>query len=147
MRLISSLLNALLVAVFLLALAGCGAPPVTFAELPMHPNVVPLERGANTLADSMAGSLESSLAERGSVELKLYSVPDTVIWEEIDSFYSEALADSDWKVADELRQENEAINTTGWMRGALSGEQGLMVGYAPDMLGEGAFLIVALFSE
>jgi hypothetical protein len=138
---------AALLVVVLLALAGCASKPVTFAEMPVHPAVSPLERGANTLADAMADSLESSLAERGSVELKLYSVPDDVIWEEINSFYTESLADSDWKAADELRQESEAITTTGWMRGSLASEQGLMVGYAPDMLGDGAFLIVALFSE
>jgi hypothetical protein len=147
MRLIRSIFAALLTVVMLAALAGCGAPPVTFAEIPLHPALLPLERGANTLADTIATSLEKSLAERGSVELKLYSVPDTVIWEEIDGFYTEALADSDWKAADELRQESAAINTAGWTRGGRASEQGLVVGYAPDALGEGAFLIVALFSE
>lgn len=147
MRLIPSLLHTLLVAVALLALAGCGAAPVALAELPVHPAAAPLERGSNTLADTIAGSLESSLAERGTVELQLYSVPDDVIWEEIDGFYTESLADSDWRPADELRQESEAITTAGWMRGGLASEQGLMVGYAPDALGDGAFLIVALFSE
>lgn len=147
MRTVKSIFAALFVASLLVALAGCGAPPVTYAELPVHPEALPLERGANTLADTIADSLESSLAERGAVELKLYSVPDDVIWEEIDGFYSESLADSDWQAADELRQASEAITTTGWTRGGLASEQGLMVGYAPDMLGDGAFLIVALFSE
>jgi hypothetical protein len=147
MRLARTIFAALLTASLLVALAGCGAPPATFADIPVHPSLAPLERGANTLADTVATSLEGSLAERGKVELKLYSVPDTVLWEEIDGFYTEALTDSDWKAADDLRQESAVINTAGWKRGALASEQGLVVGYAPDALGEGAFLIVALFSE
>lgn len=147
MRFVRNVFVALLVVGLLGSLSGCGAPLVTFAELPIHPNLSPLERGENTLADTIATSLESSLAERGAVELKLYRVPDDVIWEELDGFYSESLAESDWKPADELRQESEALTTIGWTRGSLASEQGLMVGYAPDALGEGAFLIVALFSE
>ena len=45
----------------------------------MHPDAVPLARGTNTLADSLADSLQSSLAKGGKVELKLYSVPNTVL--------------------------------------------------------------------
>ena len=147
MRFAKSIFAALVMVGLLVSLTGCGKAPVTFAQLPLHPEAVPLERGANTLADTFADSLESSLAERGKVELKLYSVPNTVIWEEIDGFYTESLSDSDWKAADELHHESEAISTTGWSRGSLASEQGLMVGYAPDTLGDGAFLIVALFSE
>lgn len=147
MSLVRSIFAVLTVAVLLAALAGCGAPPATFADIPLHPDATTLERGTNTLADALASSLEGSLGERGKVELKLYSVPDTVLWEEVDSFYAESLSDSDWKAADELRQESAAINITGWTRGSLASEQGLVVGYAPDTLGQGAFLIVALFSE
>ncbi|NJM07370.1 hypothetical protein HC891_16065 [Candidatus Gracilibacteria bacterium] len=138
---------AVLLAALLLTLVGCGAPPVTFAEVPVHPEMTPMERGSNSIADAFASSLETSLTERGTVELQLYSVPNAVMWEEIDGFYSSALAESDWKLAAELQQESAGINTTGWMRGSFASEQGLMVGYAPDMLGDGAFLIVALFSE
>lgn len=147
MRFIRSTFAILFIVGLLTTLAGCGAPPVTYDAIPVPPEATLMERGTNTLADTIATSLESSLAERGTVELQLYSVPNTVIWEEIDGFYSESLVDSDWKPAEELRQENAAINTTGWKRGSLASEQGLMVGYAPDILGDGAFLIVALFSE
>jgi hypothetical protein len=146
MRIIKWTLTALLAAL-LVSLAGCSAAAIAFAELPVHPELTPMERGSNSVADAFASSLETSLAERGTVELQLYSVPNNVMWEEIDGFYSEALADSDWKPAAELQQESEAITTTGWMRGSFTSEQGLMVGYAPDMLGDGAFLLVALFSE
>ena len=147
MRLVKSILAALLVVGLLASLSGCGAPPVTYANIPVHPKVTPLERGANTLADTVAKSLEDSLAARGTVELKLYSVPDDVIWEEIDGFYTESLAEGDWKAADELRQETSVISTAGWTRSGLAKEQGLVVGYASDALGDGAFMIVALFSE
>jgi hypothetical protein len=147
MRLVKSIFTALFIAGLFVALAGCGASPATFAKIPLHPDAMPLARGSNTLADSIADALESSLSKGGKVEMKLYSVPNTVIWEEIDGFYTEALSDSDWKAADELRQESAAITTTGWTRGSLASEQGLLVGYAPDVSGDGAFLIVALFSE
>lgn len=147
MRPIRSLIAALIVAGLFAALAGCGAEPVAMDAIPVLPEAAPLERGSNALADVVADSLETSLSERGTVELQLYSVPASVSWDAIDSFYTTSLGGSDWAAADELRQESEAISTTGWTRGALASEQGLVVGYAPDTFGQGAFLIVALFSE
>lgn len=137
----------LAVACMLAGLAGCGGSPVTFAELPVHPELAPLERGTNSLADTMADTLEGSMGESVSAELKLYSVPAELSWEELDSFYATSLAEGDWKAADELRQESDALNTVGWTRGSLASEQGLVVGYGPPMLGDDAFLIVMLFSE
>ena len=113
MRFVRTVLAALLIAGLLGALAGCGSAPVTFADLPVHPAVSPLERGANAMADSLAASMESSLAERGSVEIRLYRVPEDVIWEEIDGFFTESLSESDWKPADELRQESAAVIKAG----------------------------------
>lgn len=147
MRLVRSIVYALTVASLLALLAACGGKPVAFTDLPQHPNAAPLERGVNGMADTLATTLESSLGERGTVELKLYSMPSDIAWEEVDSFYATSLAESDWKAAEELRQEGEMINTVGWTRGSLASEQGLVVGYAPNLLGDGAFLIVALFSE
>jgi hypothetical protein len=147
MRLIRSMVATLIIVGLLTALAGCSSTPVTMAEIPVLTEASPMATGDNTFADSIASSLESSLSERGTVELHLYSVPNSVSWDTIDSFYTTSLAESDWKAANELRQESEVMNTTGWTRGGLASEQGLMVGYAPDTLGQGAFLIVALFSE
>lgn len=147
MRPIRSLIAALIVAGLFVTLAGCGGSPVAIDAIPVLPEAAPLARGDNALADVVADTLESSLSERGTVELQLYSVPAGVSWDAIDSFYTTSLDGSDWAAADELRQESEAISTTGWTRGAFASEQGLVVGYAPDTLGQGSFLIVALFSE
>lgn len=148
MRSIRALFAALFIAGVLVILTGCGGTPATMASIPVHPEAAPLERGSNSLADTFANSLESSLAERGTVELKLYTLSGLISWEEIDGFYTEALSESDWKPAEEMRQESAFINTIGWMRGSLAKEQGLLVGYAPDSVDEErAYLIVALFSE
>jgi hypothetical protein len=147
MRIIRPLLSALLIAAALAALAGCGAPPMALADIPAPPEAAPLARGENALADTLASSLEGALGQRGTLELKLYSVPASLSWQQVDGFYAEKLAGSDWRPADELRNESAAISTAGWTRGGLASEQGLAVGYAPDALGGGAFMIVALFSE
>jgi hypothetical protein len=147
MRLVQSILGALLVVSMLVALAGCGAPPMALADIPAPPEAAPLARGENALADTLASSLENALGQRGTLELKLYSVPAGLSWQQVDGFYATALASSDWRPADELRNESAALSTAGWTRGGLTSEQGLAVGYAPDVVGDGAFMIVALFSE
>ena len=147
MRFTKSIFATLIMFGLLLSLSACGSKPVTFADLPAHPDAVPMERGTNSVADTVAASLESSLSERGKVELKLYSMPGTISWEEVDGFYEESLKESDWKAVADLRQESSIINTVGWTRGSFASEQGLVVGYAPNIVDDGAFLIVALFSE
>jgi uncharacterized lipoprotein YajG len=39
MRFVRTVVLALLVVASLATLAGCGAPPVTFAAIPIHPNL------------------------------------------------------------------------------------------------------------
>ena len=141
------MLGGLLAALLLVTLTACRGAPVTFAEIPIPPQVTPLARGENPLADTIGATLEDALRERGTVEMQLYAVPATFSWEQIAAFYADEMAGTDWRAAAELTQDTEAFKTAGYLRGSFASEQGLAVGYAPDLLGKGAFLMVALFSE
>jgi hypothetical protein len=93
--------------------------------------------------------MEKAIADENiTLETKTYALPDDATWGDIKSFYSEKLAGTDWKSADELSDESaEEFKTIGWQRGPASSEQLLVVGYLPDLFGDGATLIVMLFSE
>ena len=147
MRLLHRMGVAFLSALLLVTLAACGGAPVNFADVPTHPQVTPVEPGENSMADTIGATLKDALAERGQVDMKLYAVPSSLSWEQIQAFYADSLSGTDWKTAQELAQDTEVFKTAGWTRGRLASEQGLAVGYAPDLLGGGAFLMVALFSE
>lgn len=137
----------LLSVMVMVALAACGGEPVTMSSIPVFPNTTPLQAGQNSMADTLAGTLESMVGDQLSSEINLYAVPATTTWAEVQDFYTTQLADTDWKAAEELTQETSAINIMGWSRGGLASEQVLVVGHSPDLLGNGAFLIVGLFSE
>jgi hypothetical protein len=70
-----------------------------------------------------------------------------ISWDDIKTYYNRELAGTDWTVEDELTTESEVISTIGWGRGSGSSEQALIVGHVVDVLGEGAFMIIGLFSE
>jgi hypothetical protein len=82
------------------------------------------------------------------VETKPYALPDGASWNDVKGFYSDKLEGTDWKPAAELSDEStEEFKTIGWQRGPASSEQLLVVAYLPDLFGDGATLIVMLFSE
>jgi hypothetical protein len=130
-----------------IALTACGSTPVTYADIPLPTDITALAPGQNTLADTLNSSFSDALRSHGSVETKLYSVPATMTSEQVSAFYAEQLGKTDWKPSQELTQDSGAFKTVGWQRGGYASEQGLVVGYSADMLGDGAFMMVALFSE
>jgi hypothetical protein len=137
----------LLVLVLLAALTACGDEPVAFEELPIHPQASPLVAGSHPMADTVANSFRQAVGQEGvAIDLQLYALPAETSWEEIQSFYADALT-GDWKSEPRLAQDSSAFKTIGWARGAFAGEQGLAVGYGPALLGSPPFLMVALFSE
>lgn len=141
------MLGAAMLLILALALAGCSAEPVSFADLPLHPAATTLAAGINPLADSVSESFREAMGgENVELEMQLYSLPPEMGWEEIKSFYEQQIG-GDWEAAAALGQETEMFKTIGWTRGSFASEQGLAVGYGPPMLGNAPFLIVALFSE
>jgi hypothetical protein len=82
------------------------------------------------------------------METKAYALPDGASWADVKSFYGNELKGTDWKSAAELSDEStDEFKTIGWQRGPASSEQLLVVAYLPDPFGEGATLIIMLFSE
>ena len=146
MKLLKLISAAVLIVLALGSLAACGAPPVTMAEIPLVPEAAPLEKGQNMVADAASEAMDQALtSENLKSEFKLYTVPAEMSWDQVKAFYTEKLG-SDWKVSDEITQESEAFSAMGWTRGGDS--QALVVGYGPDILGNGnPFLMVMLASK
>jgi hypothetical protein len=142
---ISFLLLGAWVAFLVLA---CGTEPVTMTDVPVYPGAVPMEVGQSQMADELAGIIQDSAGGEGvGVEINLYSLSTDTAWEDIKSFYTRELDGTDWAVEEQLTTESEVISTIGWGRGRGASEQALIVGHVVDVLGEGAFMIIGLFSE
>jgi hypothetical protein len=134
-----------LAALALVLLVSCGAPPVAMADIPTPPNVAPLEKGQNVVADAAIDAMQQSLEGQSfKSDVKLYALPADTQWDAVKSFYTDKL-DENWKLSPELSHETEAFSTSGWARG---NSQALVVGYGPDPLGGGPpFLMVMLASK
>lgn len=128
-------------------LAGCGSDPISLREVPLYPGAEPLQSGQNQLADPMVARMELLAGQRGLfAEMESYAVPAGTTWDDIRSFYEEALAGEGWQPVPDLTVEEETIRFVGWSRGKEERQQSLVVGYVPDVAGEGAFLVIGVFS-
>jgi hypothetical protein len=129
-----------------LILAACGGgAPVTFEQVP-----VPSDAQESTTSDpvitSMQDSMKQSMGDKVSkFEFKTYTISSE--WTTIQSFYDEQLKTSDWKAEEQLSVDADIIKMQGWTRGALAGEQALIVGYYTSLMGEEPYLMVMLASE
>jgi hypothetical protein len=144
-KIISFLLSGAFMGFLLLA---CGAEPVTMGDVPVYPGAEPMAGGQSQMADELAGIIRDSAGGEGvDVEINLYSLSAEVSWDDIKTYYNRELAGTDWTAEDELSTESEVISTVGWSRGRGASQQALVVGHVVDVLGEGAFMIIGLFSE
>jgi hypothetical protein len=144
------LIVSLGVLVLLLALAcGGSSTPVPMSDVPVYDGATPTSAGDDPLVDMVIEEMEKAVADENiTMETKAYGLPDDTTWSDIKSFYNAKLEGTDWKSADELSDESvEEFKTIGWQRGPASSEQLLVVGFLPDLFGDGATLIVMLFSE
>ncbi len=128
-------------------LAACGNRPVTLATIPVLPEAVEIAPGTSAAADSLAGSLEGAVSANLTSEIRRYRLPTATAWPEVERFYREALEGAGWKAATELRKESATFSSAGWLHGANTSEQVLLIGYAPTLADGAPLLIVALFSE
>ena len=148
MKAMRTLAVTTLFALLLPFLAACGGgEPATMASIPTFPTATELQTGQNPMADTLAETMKSAISGNLKSDVKLYELPADATWDQVKSFYSEALGSGDWKAATELDTSNEALSTTGWKRGSLASEQVLMVGFMPALLGGAPVMIVSLFSE
>ena len=127
-----------------LALAACGAEPLTLADIPAYPAASALAPGQNPLADSLAETMRSS-SGGPDVEVAAYALPADAALEQVEQHYDGALPGAGWAPAAELATSNESFRTRGWRRGSGPSEQVLMIGYLPPALGDPPALIVSLF--
>jgi hypothetical protein len=128
---------------------GGGGTPVPMSDVPIYDGAAPTTTGDNALVDLVVESMEEAVAgEDITMETQAYGLPDGTAWGDVKSFYNDELEGTDWKPADELSDEStEEFKSIGWQRGGAASEQLLVVGYLPDLFGDGATLIVMLFSE
>jgi hypothetical protein len=138
----------LLTWLILLVAVACGAKPVLIDALPVYAGAQPMERGQNNLADSVANAMQQSADEQGlSAEFRLFSLPVGTTWDDVKNFYDRETARLDWKPESAMAVEGEAFQAAGWSRGTGDNQQALVVGYVPDVTGEGAFAILGLFAK
>jgi hypothetical protein len=136
--------------VLALALAcGGGGTPVPMSDIPVYDGATPTAAGDDPMVDLVVESMEGAVAgENITMETNTYVLPDDATWSDVKSFYDNQLEGSDWESAAELSDDSlEEFKTIGWQRGGAASEQLLVVAFLPDLFGDGATLIVMLFSE
>jgi hypothetical protein len=138
----------LLVLPIVLLVAACGTKPVLIDDLPVYPGATPMELGQNSLADSVTTAMQQSAGEQGlSAQFRLFSLPAGVTWDDVHSYYSQELAGPGWKPEPAMDVTGDAFQAAGWSQGTGDSQEALMVGYVPDVSGEGAFAILGLFAK
>jgi hypothetical protein len=145
MRTISKASLALFV---LLLVAACGAQPIAVDQVPVYPGAQPMERGQNTLADSVADAMRQSAGEQSlNAQFRFFALPGGTTWDNVKSFYSDELTKAGWSPESAMDIQGGAFQAVGWSRGSGNNQQALMVAYVSDVTGEGAFAIAGLFSK
>jgi hypothetical protein len=135
--------------VLILAVACCrGNTPVVMSDILVYPGVTATEAGDDPLVDAVVANMKETASSKNiATEIKTYNLPDGATWDDVKGFYDEKLEGTDWEFADELTEDSEEFKTIGWQRGPSYKEQLLVVAYLPDIFGEGATLIIMLFTE
>jgi hypothetical protein len=102
MKLTSPRILALLGLTLALLLAGCGAKPLTIADLPTYPDAVELKPGESQIGDTLQQNMQQDAAMRdaagvgGSTEQQGFTLPANASWEAVKGFYSEQLKAAGW---------------------------------------------------
>jgi hypothetical protein len=144
-KLVLSLFPALLI---LLSVVACGAKPVTIDELPVYPGAVAIESGQNSLADSLAQAMQQSAGEQGlQAHFRFFSVPAGTSWDDVKSFCSGEMQGLGWNPESSMAIEEGPFLAAGWSHGSGNNQQAFVVGYVPDVSGEGAFIVLGLFGQ
>jgi hypothetical protein len=85
-----------------LMLAACGSKPVAVADLPVYPGATALQPGESTIADTLKQNGQQDAAMRqamgagGSTEQKGFTLPADAGWEQVKSYYADALKKGGW---------------------------------------------------
>jgi hypothetical protein len=132
----------------LLLVVACGVQPILIDDLPIYAGATALQPGQNSLADSLVTTMKQSAGEQGlNAEFRLFSLPAGTTWDDVQQFYSQEMARLKWKAEPTMSVEGEGFQAVGWSQGSGDSQQALMVGYVPDVSGEGAFAVLGLFGK
>jgi hypothetical protein len=129
---------------------ACGgtATPVSMGDIPVYPGATSAEAGEGTLVGIVIDTMEETAGtEDINLESKVYALPADATWSDVKSFYTDEIADTDWKATEEFAQETEGFSSIGWERGSGANEQVLVIALVTDPLEGGTFVIIMLFSS
>jgi hypothetical protein len=137
-----------LVLLVLLSAVACGAKPALIDDLPVYPGAQTMERGQNSLADSVADAMQQSAGEQGlNAQFRFFTLPLDATWDGVKSYYDREMQGLNWKSEPSMAVEGGSFQAAGWSRGTGDSQQALVVGYVPDVSGEGAFAVLGLFGK
>lgn len=122
---------------------------VQFADIPVYPGATELAEGAHPFAEIIAERMRESVSAHAGHTMVTYAIPAGTSWEDLRSFYREAIEASGkgWRYKQELERRGVEVSTIGWHRGGVNEEQLLVLAYGGDETPGGAFLIVGLYHE
>ncbi len=120
----------ILVSFLLVALSGCSTlQPLAIESIPTYSKAQVLtEAKLLELVKDIDAELQSNNPDIQNIQTKSYTVEKDITWEEIEGYYNEELAKSDWKTDADLVYNDAQTNVRGWIRG----KQALIVWYLHD---------------
>jgi hypothetical protein len=141
-------LGSAMALLLLLAVGSCALAPVSIGSVPVYPDAKGLTAEQNNLAGQVRQAMTVSAEEQGlSAKFRLYALPEGATWDSVVAYYTGELAGTDWQPAPELNSHSDVFTGLGWTQGGAGKEQSLLVVYVPDLLSDGAHLVVGVLSE
>lgn len=141
-------LGSVMALVLLLGLGSCALARVSIGSVPVYPEAKGLTTEQHNLAGQVLQALTASAEERGmSYKFRLYSLPEGATWDSVTAYYTRELAGTDWQPAPELNSHSDVFAGLGWTRGSAGSEQSLLVVYVPELLHDGAYLVMGVLTE
>lgn len=140
--------SLVLVASMLVLMVACGAQALVLDDLPIYPGATAIQSGQNTLADSVVTTMRQSATEQGlKAEFRLFSLPAGTTWQAVQDHYNQVMSGLKWKPEPDMTVAGEGFQAIGWSQGTGDSQHALVVGFVPDVSGEGAFAVLGLFGK
>jgi hypothetical protein len=144
----SKALGSVITILLLFASVSCASGPVSIGSVPVYPDAKGLATEQNSLAGQVLQAMTASAEEQGlSSRFRLYVLPEGTSWDSVVAYYTRELDDSGWQPAPGLSRDSDVFTGLGWTRGRPGKEQSLLIVYVPELLADGAHLIVGVLTE
>jgi hypothetical protein len=137
-----------LATVSLLLLVGCSNTNLSvdrqlddLSQIPVPAGFMVYEGPEETTFDTLILATKQAYeSQPKNLETQYYWMSETVKWEEVERFYEDAFANSDWSAA------GMAFNTVSWTRNGNGEQQVLVISAVPLTSSEGHILVIILVS-